>query len=344
MRSELKLIAILFLIILSGVLGFLLFAPTLLKPEPNQGVCSIQLQGRVPLPNTSGRIDHMDFDVSKQLLFVASLGNNSVSIVDVEKGMFQGSVIGVKGPQGVVFAKPYHRVYVSNVGDGTVYVYNETSLSHPAVIQLPASSGADNLRLSSDSSRLFVGYGSGGIASIDTANDKILWSTALIGHPESFQFDPSSNRLYANVPAGNYVVVLDAANGTIISRWPIVGATGNYAMAIDEVHARLFVATRLPSEMFVIDTANGGTVATFPLSSDSDDIFLDSGSGCIYASAGEGLVDVIKQVNPDTYSVLRPVPTSPGARTSLFDPVSKRLFVADPGSNHQGYIWVYSTR
>src|SRR2546428_9272849 len=154
----------------------------------------------------------------------------------------------------------------------------------------------------------------------DTANDRILWSTALIGHPESFQFDPSSNRLYANVPAGNYVVVLDAANGTIISRWPIVGATGNYAMALDEVHARLFVETRSPNEMFVIDTANGETVATFPLSSDSDDIFLDSGTGCIYVSAGEGLVDVIKKGNPDTYAALTPQPTTPGARTSLFNP------------------------
>src|SRR5436853_7301843 len=81
-----------------------------------------------------------------------------------------------------------------------------------------------------------------------------------------------------------------------------------------------------------------------PLSGDSDDIFLDSETGCIYVSAGEGLVDVIKQVNPDTHSVLTHAATSPGARTSLFEPVSKRLFVADPGSNHEGYIWVYSTR
>ena len=343
MRNDRKLIAILFLILVAGGLGFLLITPTH-APAPTQGVCSIQLQGRIPLPNTSGRIDHIDLDSSKQILFVAALGNNSVSLVDVTKGMFLGSVIGLRGPQGVAFVKPYQRVYISNVGDGTVYVYNETSLSRPVVIQLPASSGADNMRVSPDSRRLFVGYGSGGIASIDTISDRILWSTALIGHPESFQFDSSSNRIYANVPAGNYVVVLDSTNGTIISRWPILGATGNYAMAIDEVHARLFVATRSPNEMFVIDTATGETVATFPLSSDSDDIFLDSGTGCIYVSAGEGLVDVIKQVNPDTYSVLTHAATSPGARTSLFDPLSKRLFVADPGSNHQGYIWVYSTR
>jgi len=344
LRNDWKLIVILFLVLVDGGLGFLFFTPTLHTPALTQGVCPIHLQDRIPLPNTSGRIDHMALDSTKQILFVATLGNNSLSLVDVANGTFKGSVIGLRGPQGVAFVKPYHQVYVSNVGDGTVYVYNETSLSHPVVIQLPASSGADNLRVSPDSRRLFVGYGSGGIASIDTTNDRIVWSTALIGHPESFQFDSSSNRLYADVPAGNYVAVLDAINGTIISRWPILGATGNYAMAIDEVHARLFVATRSPNEMFVIDTANGETVATFPLSTDSDDIFVDSGTGCIYVSAGEGLVDVIKQVNPDTYSVLMPAATSPGARTSLFDPVSKRLFVADPGSHQQGYIWVFSTR
>ncbi len=329
---------------MSGGAIFLLVATKARTLAPNQGICALQLQEKISLPNISGRIDHMDLDASKQILFVAARGNNSLALVDVARGAFQASVVGLKGPQGVAFLKPYQRVYVSNVGDGTVYVYDETTLSRSEVIQLPAYSGADNMRVSPDSRRLFVGYGGGGIASIDTTNDKVLWSATLSGHPESFQFDSFSNRLYANVPAGNYVAVLDATNGTIVAMWPISGATGNYAMALDGTNARLFISTRSPNALVVIDTSNGNNVATLPLSRDVDDIFFDPGTGCIYISAGEGFVDVVKEVNSDTYSVLSPTATSQGARTSFYDQQSNHLFVADPGSNNHGYIWVYSTR
>ena len=46
----------------------------------------------------------------------------------------------------------------------------------------------------------FIGYGKGAIAVIDPASRIKVADIALQAHPEGFQIDPASGRLYANVP------------------------------------------------------------------------------------------------------------------------------------------------
>jgi hypothetical protein len=43
----------------------------------------LQLEAKIPLGDVRGRIDHMAIDLSRQRLFVAELGNDSVGIVDL---------------------------------------------------------------------------------------------------------------------------------------------------------------------------------------------------------------------------------------------------------------------
>ena len=61
-----------------------------------------------------------------------------------------------------------------------------------------------------------------------------------------------------------------------------------------------------------------------------DGIYFDRAARRIYASGGEGFVDVERQIDPDHYESIAHVPTGPMARTSLFVPELKRLFVAVP--------------
>ena len=101
-------------------------------------------------------------------------------------------------------------------------------------------------------------------------------------------------------------------------------------MALDETSHRLFIATRQPALMLVYDTTTGKRMAQLPLCGDADDLFYDSQRRQLYAVCGEGVVDVIRQRDPDHYEFARRVQTSKGARTGLFVPRLSTLYVAVP--------------
>jgi len=64
------------------------------------------------------------------------------------------------------------------------------------------------------------------------------------------------------------------------------------AMSFDEADHRLFVTTRNPGKLIVLNTDSGKVVTSLPCVGDNDDMAYDSASKRIYVS-GSGFVDVI---------------------------------------------------
>ena len=46
----------------------------------------LSLVQKIPLPDVTGRIDHLAVDIQGQRLFVAALGNNTLEVVDLKAG------------------------------------------------------------------------------------------------------------------------------------------------------------------------------------------------------------------------------------------------------------------
>ena len=114
-------------------------------------------------------------------------------------------------------------------------------------------------------------------------------------------------------------------------------------MALDEADHRLFVVTRRPALLVILDTESGAMIASVPCVHDSDDVYYDIGRKRIYALGGEGFVSVIQQVDPDHYQPLAKVPTTVGARTGLWYEKRDRLYLAVPATAKQdASLWVYS--
>jgi hypothetical protein len=53
-------------------------------PSQPAEIMPLQLEAKIPLGDVRGRIDHMAIDLARQRLFVAELGNDSVSVVDLK--------------------------------------------------------------------------------------------------------------------------------------------------------------------------------------------------------------------------------------------------------------------
>jgi DNA-binding beta-propeller fold protein YncE len=291
----------------------------------------LTLDKTIPLTGVAGRIDHMAVDVAGQRLFVAALENKSVEVLDLKTGQLIASITNFDEPQSIVYVPEFDKLFVANGSDGTCRTFDGHSFKMLSSLDL--GDDADNVRYDEAAKKVYVGYGSGGLAAIDAKTGEKTSDIPLAAHPESFRMDTNTSNLYVNVPDAGQIDVVDRSTGTITTNWPVKEARGNFAMSLDEVNNRLFVGCRHPSTVLVYNYQNGRLLQNIPVAADADDLFYDARNKLIYVSCGDGRIEIIRQVDVDNYQKARRVLTSPDARTSLFIPELNLLCVAAPEQN-----------
>ena len=300
---------------------------------------ALQLEAKIPLGEVRGRIDHMAIDLARQRLFVAELENNSVGIVDLTNRKVIRTIQGLKEPQGVAFVPSMDTLYVANAGDGSVRLF--LGPEYAPMGRLDLGDDADNIRVDNAANRLVVGYGSGGLAVIDTANFKKVTDIPLGTHPEGFQLDPGSNQIFVNLPKARAVAVVDRQSGKQTASWPMRIGTGNFPMALNHDAGHVLAAFRNPAKLGVFSMKDGALIASPDICGDVDDVFVDAKRHRIYVSCGQGFLDVLDSQG-SAYKRIARIPTVPGARTSLFVPELDRLFLAvRAASGEPAAIWIF---
>jgi YVTN family beta-propeller protein len=298
----------------------------------------LAVENKILLGKVAGRIDHLAVDLSRKRLFVAELGNNSVSVIDLTERKVIRRLFGLKEPQGVGYVASTDTLYVANAGDGSVHLFEGPELSLAGRIEL--GDDADNIRIDSGAERVYVGFGNGAIAAIDPVSRKKNGEIPLTAHPESFQLDQTSQKIWVNVPGAGHVAVLDRGSGKQVATWMLPDAKSNFPMAIDKANNRVLVVSRQPAELIAFAADNGAIVARLKTCGDADDVFVDEKRQRIYVTCGEGFVDIL-QADARGYQRLGRAPTARGTRTSLFVPDFDRLFVAVRAtSNEPAAIWI----
>src|SRR5438876_2941058 len=241
---------------------------------------SFRLKQTIPLPGVEGRIDHFAFDAAGERLFVCALGNNTVEVLDLREGERVHSITGLGVPQGVAYIPELDRIFVANDNGGVCKIYDGKSFRQ--IGELNFKDDADNVRYDEGAKRIYVGFGSGGIAIVNAVDAKQLGSITLAAHPEAFELEKNGKRIFVNVPNSRHVAVIDREKGEVVTTWKTDLAFGNFPMALDEANHRLFVGCRLPSKLVVLNTESGDAVAKIDISGDPDDVFYDNKRHRIY--------------------------------------------------------------
>lgn len=293
---------------------------------------ALELVATIPMPDVRGRIDHFAADPKGRRLFVAALGNDTVEVVDIEAGR-SSTLRPFDEPQGVGYVADSSRIFVANGQGARVDVLDAASLK--VLDTIKDLDDADNVRVDAAARAVLVGYGGGGLAIMDWSTGHITGRIALPAHPESFQLERRGSRVFINVPRAHKIVIADRAKKEIVGEWSLPLAAGNYAMALDEDGRRLFVAARLPATLLVYDIDAGKLVAKLPVGGDVDDMFFDAERKRIYVICGEGRIDVMRQESPDRYGLEASIQTAPRARTGIFVPEDRALYVAAPANGNQ---------
>jgi len=304
---------------------------------------SLQLIETTTLQNVSGRIDHLNFDSKNNLVFVAALGNNTVEVVDLKNKKIIHSIKNLHEPQGVVFIAENNSIVVANGGNGACDFFNARSFQK--ISSVPLGDDADNIRYDLATKKIYVGYGTGGIAIIDATSFKLIAQIKFSGHPESFQIDRTAKRLYVNVPDEKQIDIIDLSQNKILAQWKLSEASANFPMALDEANHRLFIGCRHPSKLLVLNSETGNIISSLDIDGDTDDIFYNASAKEIYVSCGRGFVDAFNQIDANRYSSNGKTKTNSGARTSLLIPELHQLIIAAParaGSSAQ--LMIFKTK
>jgi len=301
---------------------------SLALPSGLQAADVLEPAATIDLPAVKGRIDHFGIDLKQRRLFVAALGNDTLEVVDVKSGRRERSLDGFGEPQGVLYLHEFNRIYVANGSANRVDILDGTSLAR--IKSVAGLDDADNVRYDSRARKVYVGYGKGALRALDPATGDSSGDIRLAGHPESFQLETRGTRIFVNVPTAHHIAVVDRAKRAVVATWSVPDAQSNYPMALDEPGRRLFVGARRPAVLLVYDIDSGKVVAKQPIGEDTDDIFFDPQRKRLYVICGQGRIDIVRQEDPDRYSLEGTVRTAPRARTGLFVPEEGRLYVAAP--------------
>src|SRR6266849_6829228 len=332
-------------VVAMGTIGLLTMRsakPAVAAPQAStRELAPLQLIQKIPVPAVAGRIDHFTAFPKRRLLIFAALGNNSMEIVNTFQGKVVQSVKGLDEPQGVLYVPGLDKIFVANAGNGVVKVYDGKTYALRKSISIGEEADTDNLRYDEATKRVFVGI-VGGIAMIDAATEahveKDLKGSG--GHSESFQLEKKGSRVFVNVPDDSSIVnVIDRRTGEL-TKWELNGAKANYPMALNEDDHRLFVVTRRPPLVVVLNTDTGKEVARVPVGGSADDVYFDAERKRIYVLGGEGFISAIQQNDADHYALIANIPTTIGVRTGIFFGTS--LYAGVPAAGLEpAQIWNY---
>jgi DNA-binding beta-propeller fold protein YncE len=310
----------------------------------------LKLVETISMPNVKGRIDHMDVDVKGKRLFVAGLENGSVEVVDLQAGKWLKSIPDFKKTQGIAYVPSLNKLFVASGDDGMLRIFRGDTLDLLDSIKLDL--GPNRVTYDPHTELLYVGYGGkdagkdyGEIGIIDAKTDKHLGDIKVEAHPSELLLDRSGRTLFVFVSIASKVQAIDTKKREVVSTWP-VSSQRNGDGALDEKTHRLFLGTRTPPQMIVMDSQTGREVANLPTVEGMDGVYFDPRLKRIYISGGRdydvGSIFVYRQKDADHYETIGKIPTKSGAGTSFWSPELNRYYVAAPvHDNKEAAILVF---
>ena len=313
-------------------------------PRINARSRPLRLVQTIPLPDVHGRIDHMDVDTTGHRLFVAGLENGSVEVVDLRAGKRTQSIPGFKKPQGIAFVGKLNKLFVASGDDGKLRVFRADTLALLETISMDL--GPNRVTYDRGTSELYVGYGGkdagkdyGEIGIIDARKNRHIGDIQVAAHPAELLFDKSHKQLYCFLSIASKVQVIDLKKRNVVATWPVSSERPGDA-AFDAATNRLFLGTRKPPQMIVMDATTGKELSSLPTVDGMDGVYFDAQHRRVYISGGRdaetGFVFTYQQKDSDHYELIDKLPTRQGAGTSLWAPELNRYFVAAPANEKEG--------
>ncbi len=308
-------------------------------PSPAVPAKPIKLGGTTDLPGYKGDFDHFAIDAKDGRLFLAGEENHELDVFDLATGAIIKRVAGFGVPHSLWFTPETGELLVID-GEKPSPVLDAATLAVKRTYTL--AKGADSMGWDPVAKHLWIVSGGKDVPQKDSNLTEIDPATgaAFINvhfdadHVEAMAIESAGPRLFINVTDKNYMSVVDRKTGKVSAQWPIHEAEQNAPVAFDQKTHRLFVVTRKPGKLIVVNSDTGATVAVLKAPERTDQVTWDAANRRIYVTGGEGYISVVEQDDADHYREAARVPSLAGAKTAILDSDHHRLWVAaSPGES-----------
>src|SRR5712664_1190345 len=297
----------------------------------------LKLIATTPMPGFTGDFDHFGLDLKGNRLFLASEDQRTVEVFDLRTGERIHSIKGFGQPLTMAYLAESNRLIVTDGGDSDAVELVDCK-DYKIISTLKLGQGVDHGVYNPLNRYFYVENGGGPdgkvhvLSIIDTKSFKRVGEvTGLPGNSnEGMVIDHEGKKLYVNLTGTDEIGIIDLNTRQLIARWPLPDAHVAHAIALDEANHRLFTATRKPPQFIVFNTDTGKVVTTLPCVGVNSDMSLDVARKRIYVT-GSDAASVFEQRDADHYEHIAEVPTAYRAKSSIFVPELKRLYVADSG-------------
>jgi len=306
-------------------------------PVKAQEKLPLKLIATTPMAGFTGDLDHFGLDLKGNRLFLASEDQKTVEVFDLRTGDRIHSIKGFGQPLTMAYLAESNRLIVTDGGDSDAVELVDCK-DYKIIGTLKLGQGVDHGVYNPLNSYFYVENGGGTdgkihvLSIIDTKSFKQVGEVAgLPGNSnEGMVIDREGKKLYVNLTGTDEIGVIDLNTRQLIARWPLPDAHVAHAIALDEPNHRLYTATRKPAQFIVFNTDTGKVVTTLPCVGVNSDMSLDVTRKRIYVTGSE-TASVFEQRDADHYEHIAEVPTAYRAKSSIFVPELKRLYVADSG-------------
>jgi DNA-binding beta-propeller fold protein YncE len=312
----------------------------------------MKLVETIPLPGLKdGDFDHFALDLEGHRLFLTGEENDRVLIFDTSTNKLIHTIEESKAPHAILYRGDLKKLFVVEGDAPAVKVYDGET--YKPIDEIKVSIDADSIAYDPATQYLYVVNGGREahtsyslITVIDTNASKKLRDIKIDSdHVEAMVLEKSGPRLFMNITGKNAVGVMDRNKSALDATWPLpAGDKSNVAMAFDEADHRLFVVTRNPGKLIVLNSGTGKVVKSVPAVGMVDDMAYDPKQKRIYV-AGDQFVDVFAQKDPDNYVRVGRIPGSFRAKTGILVPELNRYYLAVPHhENHEAEVRVYEVQ
>ncbi len=269
-----------------------------------------------------GGWDYLTTDSNARRLYISR--GTHVIVVDLDSGKSVGDIADTPGVHGIALAPEPGRGFTSNGREGTVSIFDIKTLATSSKVKV--GENPDAILYDPATKRVFTFNGrSQDSTAIDAATGKVLATIKLDGKPE-FAASDAKGEVFVNIEDKSELTVIDPNKLEVKTKWPLAPCKEPSGLSIDRKNRRLFVGCD-NKMMAVVDADSGKVLATPAIGEGVDATAFDDSTGLAFASCGEGVLTVVKEDSPTSFSVAEDVKTQQGARTMALDSKTHNAYV-----------------
>jgi len=237
----------------------------------------------------------VEFDSSKNEIFVANYAANSVSIVSDKTNTVVATVPVGKSPASFAYDSGKGEMFVANSGENTVSVISDNT--NTVIANITVGSNPYDLAYDSAKGEIFVANSYGrSVSVISDSTNKVVATIAVGSGPLGVAYDSAKGEIFvANLNSNTVSVISDVTNSVIAT---IAVGAGPQPVVYDSAKGQIYVGNRNEGTVSVVSDVDNTVVQTLSVGGSPYGLAYDSAKSEVFvANQGDGTISVISDSN-----------------------------------------------